>query len=193
MSIGHSTVYRKSGPTAKAYRRGALQTWTEDIKAADSPGLGRRMLDEKEAALQLLHPARQAPGNKFPPTQVKPSKNTPHEPPTGNKLPPKQAEAVKKATVTGSYAHGLSMAATLKMVGAHPNLTSKAKFLALILASHFPTIRPSMSRLQMLTGYSTNSVQRGLAELKARALITWKRGRAHQANMYTCNWLEPPR
>ena len=61
MSVGHSTVYRKTGPTAKAYRRATMEARTEDIKAADSPGLGRRLLAEKEAVLHLLHPPRQVP------------------------------------------------------------------------------------------------------------------------------------
>ena len=170
MSVGHSTVYKKSGPTAKAYRRGTLQTWTEDIKAADSPGLGRRLLAEKQAVLQLLHPPRQVP------KAVKQAE-------------PKQAEAVKQAPRTGLYAHGLSMAATLDKVCMRPDISGRAKSVAMVLAAHWPNIRPTRGRLGMLTGHSNRTIERALAELKAQGLLTWKRGKSGKANEYTCKWL----
>ena len=89
-----------------------------------------------------------------------------------------------------SYAHGSSMKATLEAVCMRPDLSSKAKFIALVLASHYPTIRPSRERLMVLTGLSLKGVARGLDELRRSLLLEWKRGRAHQANLYTCLWLE---
>ena len=89
----------------------------------------------------------------------------------------------------GRYAHGLSMKTTLETVCMNPTLTSKAKFIALVLAAHFPTIRPSRERLMALTGISRAGVARGLEELRNERLLEWKSGKAHQANLYTCLWL----
>ena len=94
-----------------------------------------------------------------------------------------------KPARNGSYAHGMSMAATLDKVCINPVLTTKAKCLALVLAAHFPDIRPSRERLMALTGISRAGVARGLDELLSMRLLEWKRGRAHQANRYTCLWL----
>ena len=140
MSVGHSTVYRKSGPPAKAHRRATMEAWTEDIKAADSPDLGRRMLAEKQAALQLLPPPR--------PRQVpKPKQAEPKQAEAKQAEPkqaePKQAEAVKQAPRTGAYAHGMSMAATLDKVCMRPDITWRGKSVALALAAHWPHVRPS--------------------------------------------------
>ena len=176
MSVGHSTVYRKSGPPAKAHRRATMEAWTEDIKAADSPDLGRRMLAEKQAALQLLPPPR--------PRQVpKPKQAEPKQ------AEAKQAEAVKQAPRTGAYAHGMSMAATLEKVCMRPDITWRGKSVALALAAHWPHVRPSNPRLRLLTGHGKKTVERGLAELKAKGLLTWKRGKPRIANEYTCKWL----
>ena len=92
--------------------------------------------------------------------------------------------------VSSRYAHGVAMKATLDAVCMRPDLSSKAKFLAVILASHYPTIRPSRERLMALTGLSRAGVWRGLDELRQEYLLEWKRGSAHAANLYTCRWLE---
>ena len=88
-------------------------------------------------------------------------------------------EPVKKPAHTGSYAHGLSMAATLEKVCMRPDITWRGKSVALALAAHWPHVRPANQRLRMLTGHSKNTVARGLAELKAKGLLTWK-GSTHE-------------
>ena len=98
-------------------------------------------------------------------------------------------EPVKKPAHTGSYAHGLSMAATLQKVCMRPDITWRGKAVAVALSAHWPHVRPSNQRLRMLTGHSKNTVARGLAELKAKGLLTWKRGKPRKANEYTCQWL----
>ena len=113
-------------------------------------------------------------------------------PPAPQPIPPRSESVEASDPVKGGfYAHGESMKRTLEKVCMNPNLTSKAKFLAMVLASHMPTIRPSRDRLMVLTGISRAGVARGLDELRHERLLEWKRGRAHQANLYTCLWLEP--
>ena len=46
-----------------------------------------------------------------------------------------------KAVKTGSYANGLALAATISSVSMRPDLTWRAKALALALASHYPTVQ----------------------------------------------------
>ena len=98
-------------------------------------------------------------------------------------------EPVQKPARNGAYAHGLSMAATLDKVCMRPDITWRGKSVALALASHWPNVRPTNQRLRLLTGHSKNTVARGLAELKAHKLLTWKRGTVGRANEYTCHWL----
>ena len=215
MSVGHSTVYRKTSPaTAKAYRRATMErelaAWTEDISDA-SPELGRRLLAEKQAALQLLHPPRPAPVPSGSPPPKKPNKNKAPDPlsdPLGTPTPDQikdprlrsiherskrqaEAEHIKNPTPARSYAHGMSMAATLEKVCMRPDITWRAKNLAVILSAHFPRVRPSNQRLRLLTGYSKRTIERGLTELNLKGLLTWKRGGPRRANEYTCQWLHP--
>ena len=183
-------VYKKSGPTDKAYRRGTMEAWTEDIKAADSPGLGRRLLAEKQAALHLLHPPRQAPEPKQAEVvQIKdPGLRRNYEQSKAREVR-REAEPVKKPSSTGAYAHGMSMAATLDKVCMRPDITWRGKAVAVALSAHWPHVRPSNQRLRLLTGHGKKTVERGLAELKANKLLTWKRGTSGRANEYTCQWL----
>ena len=96
---------------------------------------------------------------------------------------------VKKHPHTGSYAHGLSMAATLEKVCMRQDISGRAKSVAVMLSAHYPHIHPTRERLRMLTGHSKRTVERALAELKAQGLLTWKRGKSGKANEYTCKWL----
>ena len=91
-----------------------------------------------------------------------------------------------------TYAHGVSMKTTLAQVCARPDLSSKAKFIALTLASHAPTVQPSKQRLMQLTGLSRATVTRALVELRDKHLLSWKSGKSHQANLYVCCWLYQP-
>ena len=60
----------------------------------------------------------------------------------------RQAESVKKPARTGSYAHGSSMKLTIEKVCGRPDVTSKAKFIAMILSAHWPHVRPPIERLR---------------------------------------------
>ena len=79
----------------------------------------------------------------------------------------RQAESVKKPARTGSYAHGSSMKLTIEKVCGRPDVTSKAKFIAMILSAHWPHVRPPIEWLMMLTGFGKSTIVRGLAELKS--------------------------
>ena len=95
-----------------------------------------------------------------------------------------------KAVKTGSYANGLALAATISSVSMRPDLTWRAKALALALASHYPTVRPTIERLKLLTGMrSDRTVTQGLAELRQAKLLRWTHGDYHRANRYTLRWL----
>ena len=144
--------------------------FTAEIAAADSPEDQRKLLAEKQAALQLLHPPRprQVPKPKqAEPDQIKdPGLRRNYEQSKAREVR-REAEPVKKPSSTGLYAHGLSMAATLEKVCMRPDISGRAKSLALVLAAHWPDVRPSNQRLRILTGHSKRTVERGLAELKA--------------------------
>ena len=148
------------------------------------------MLAEKNAALQLLHPPRRVPKPKqAEPDQIKdPGLRRNYEQSKAREVR-REAEPVKKPSSTGVYAHGLSMAATLEKVCMRPDITWRGKAVAVALSAHWPNVRPSNQRLRLLTGHGKKTVERGLAELKAKGLLTWKRGKPRKANEYTCKWL----
>ena len=83
----------------------------------------------------------------------------------------------------------MSMAATLDKVCMRPDITWRGKAVAVALSAHWPNVRPGNQRLRLLTGLSKRTVERGLAELKGKGLLTWKRGKPRKANEYTCKWL----
>ena len=83
----------------------------------------------------------------------------------------------------------MSLSLTAQKVSMRPDITWRAKAVAMALSSHWPTIRPSNQRLRLLTGFAKGTIAKGLAELKAQGLLTWKRGRSRKANEYTCLWL----
>ena len=164
--------------------------FTAEIAAADSLEDQRKLLAEKQAALQLLHPRRQVPEPKQAEVvQIKdPGLRRDHEQSKAREVR-REAEPVKKPSSTGAYAHGMSMAATVEKVCMRSDITWRGKSVAWALALHWPHVRPSNQRLRLLTGHSKNTVARGLAELKERGLLTWKRGKPRKANEYTCKWL----
>ena len=164
--------------------------FTAEIAAADSPEDQRKLLAEKQAALQLLHPPRprQVPKPKqAEPEQIKdPGLRRNYE---RSEAEEADREPVKKPSSTGSYAHGISMALTVEKVCMRPDISWRGKAVAMALSSHWPNVRPSNQRLRLLTGHGKKTVERGLAELKAKGLLTWKRGKPRRANEYTCKWL----
>ena len=81
------------------------------------------------------------------------------------------------------------MGLTLDRVGARADITAKGKSIAMTLASHFPTVKPTKARLSRLTGLSIKTVTRALAELRGKRLLTWTRGNSSGANQYECVWL----
>ena len=85
--------------------------------------------------------------------------------------------------------HGVAVKETFATVSMRPDLSSKAKALALALATHYPNVKPSMKRLALLTGRSEKTVSRGLAELRDANLLRWEPGKSDRANEYTCLWL----
>ena len=160
--------------------------FTAEIAAADSLEDQRKLLAEKQAALQLLHPRLQVP------KPVKQAEPKLIEISQLERFESVQAapDSTKQAPRTGSsYAHGLSMAATVDKVWMRPDITWRGKAVAVALALHWPHVRPSNQRLRLLTGHGKKTVERGLAELKERGLLTWKRGKPRKANEYTCKWL----
>ena len=87
------------------------------------------------------------------------------------------------------YFCGVAMGLTLDRVGARADITAKGKSIAMTLASHFPTVKPTKARLSRLTGLSRATVTRALIELKDKHLLTWTRGNSSAANRYECFWL----
>ena len=168
----------------------ARRDFTSEIAAADSLEDQRKLLAEKQAALQLLHPRRQVPQPKQAEVvQIKdPGLRRNYEQSKAREVR-REAAPVKKHPHTGPYAHGMSMAATVDKVWMRSDITWRGKAVAVALALHWPNVRPSNQRLRTLTGHSKNTVARGLAELKERGLLTWKRGKPRKANEYTCKWL----
>ena len=197
---GHSTVYRKtSASTAKSFRKASMEReladWTEAIKAAESHDVALKLLSEKQAAQQDLLPSRRSPelSKEAEPDQIADSglrviyeKSEAAE----GLREARQAEPVKKPARTGSYAHGSSMKLTIEKVCGRPDVTSKAKFIAMILSAHWPHVRPPIERLMVLTGFGKSTIVRGLAELRKAGLLNWKRGKSRVANEYTCLWLD---
>ena len=59
------------------------------------------------------------------------------------------------------------MKLTIEKVCGRPDVTSKAKFIAMILSAHWPHVRPPIEWLMMLTGFGKSTIVRGLAELKS--------------------------
>ena len=87
------------------------------------------------------------------------------------------------------YFHGVAMGLTLDRVSTRADITAKAKAIAMTLASHFPRILPSKTRLSRLTGLSRATVTRALIELRDKHLLSWTRGNSSASNRYECLWL----
>ena len=101
-------------------------------------------------------------------------------------------EPVKTHTHTGPYVHGVAVKMTISAICMRPDLSAKAKSVAVMLALHFPNIKPSKERLKLLTGIlSDKTISRALIELRDKNLLSWESGKSHQANEYTCLWLDP--
>ena len=137
--------------------------FTAEIAAADSLEDQRKLLGEKQAALQLLHPRRQVPEPKQAEVvQIKdPGLRRNYEQSKAREVR-REAEPVKKPSRTGAYAHGLSMTATVDKVCMRSDITWRGKSVAWALALHWPNVRPSNQRLRLLTGHGKKTVERGL-------------------------------
>ena len=201
MSASATPVYRKrSASTAKSFRKASMEReladWTEAIGAADSHEAKIKLLAQKQEAQQALHPPRRSPekakkAQQAEPDQIKdPGLRAIYENSEAAEglREARQAEPVKKAARAG-YANGLSLAATVNAICMRPDISSRGKAVAMALASHHPTIRPTIERLQRLTGFAKNTVSKGLSELNSLDLLTWKRGKSRVANQYNCLWL----
>ena len=218
MSASATPVYRKrSASTAKSFRKASMEReladWTEAIGAADSHEAKIKLLAQKQEAQQALHPPRRSPEKAKEAQQaLHPPRRSPEKAKKAQQAEPdqikdpglraiyenseaaeglreaRQAEPVKKAARAG-YANGLSLAATVNAICMRPDISSRGKAVAMALASHHPTIRPTIERLQRLTGFAKNTVSKGLSELNSLDLLTWKRGKSRVANQYNCLWL----
>ena len=203
---GHSTVYRKtSASTAKSFDPARLKQeiadWAEGIKEADSDEVRRALLVKKQEAERALHPPRRSPepAQEAEPDQIADSGLRRNYERSKAKEPRREAEArqaehepVKKASRTGSYAHGMSMAATVDKVCMRPDISWRGKAVAMALALHWPTVRPTNERLRLLTGFAKGTIAKGLDELNCLGLLTWKSGKSRVANEYVCQWLPRP-
>ena len=90
------------------------------------------------------------------------------------------------------YAHGTAMRLTLAKVCARPDVSSKAKHVAITLSAHYPNVMPSIKRLQLLTGIKSNStINLALMELRGLGLLTWTHGNSSCTNNYQCLWITP--
>ena len=201
--------------------------FTAEIAAADSPEDQRKLLAEKQAALELRHPRRgptepkadpvipdpqllklyerskareerrasrpvvtRADLRQAPRKLAKKVAATPGKSPKLGNLNPAKLTAQEPGPEPLPYAHGLAMRETLAKVCMRPDLSSKAKHVALTLASHYPHVKPSIGRLMLLTGIrSDQTVSRALRELRSKGLLRWKSGSSAKANEYTCVWL----
>ena len=85
--------------------------------------------------------------------------------------PSKAVKAVKPHPHTDPYVHGVAVKETISAVCMRPDLSSKAKSIAVMLAAHYPNIKPSMKRLKLLTGIlSDKTISRALIELRGQKL-----------------------
>ena len=169
-----------------------IKDWAKGIKEAESDEVQRALLVKKQEAERALHPPRRSPE---PAKEAEPD----HIKDSGLRAMYERSEAqeadrepVKKATRNGSYAHGSSLKLTIEKVCGRLDVSSKAKFIAMILAAHWPHVRPPVERLMLLTGFGKSTVARGLAELNAVGLLNWKSGKSRVANEYVCQWLPRP-
>ena len=189
-----TTVYTTDPPDATANRldpaqlKQDIKDWAKGIKEAESDEVQRALLVKKQEAERALHPPE--PAKEAVPDHIADS---------GLRAMYERSEAqeadrepVKKATRNGSYAHGSSLKLTLEKVLGRPDVSSKAKFIAMILSAHWPHVRPPVERLMLLTGFGKSTVARGLAELNAVGLLTWRSGKSRVANEYVCQWLPRP-
>ena len=95
-----------------------------------------------------------------------------------------------RATEMVKFANGRAMTQTAMSVCARPDISSKAKIVAMALALHAPHVKPSIPRLMLLTSIRSNTtICRALIELRDKGLLSWKPGKSAQANEYTCLWL----
>ena len=178
---------------ADRLRRGGLgRVKEQDVDRLRGLPPPRSQRPAKSAALRQTPPkiAKRVPaatGKKCNLHYLKPSKLTAQEP--ENLSLPGRSTTPEPEAVTVSYAHGVSMKTTLAQVCARPDLSSKTKLVALVLAAHAPTVQPSKQRLMQLTGLSRATVTRALVELRDKHLLSWKSGKSHQANLYLCCWL----
>ena len=192
----------KTKATAKSFPKTSMEReladWTEAIKEADSDEVQRALLVQKQAAERALHPRRSPElghrGVERPkeaePDQIKdPGLRAIYE---RSEAEEADREPVKKASRNGSYAHGMSMSTTVDKVCMRPDISWRGKAVAMALSSHWPTVRPTNERLRLLTGFAKGTIAKGLAELNAKGLLTWKSGKSRVANEYVCQWLPRP-
>ena len=193
-----TTVYTTDPPDATANRldpaqlKQDIKDWAKGIKEAESDEVQRALLVKKQEAERALHPPRRSPE---PAKEAEPD----HIEDSGlraiyerSKAQEAEHEPVNKAARNGSYAHGSSLKLTIEKVCGRPDVSSKAKFIAMILSAHWPHVRPPVERLMLLTGFGKSTVARGLAELNAVGLLTWRSGKSRVANEYVCQWLPRP-
>lgn len=64
------------------------------------------------------------------------------------------------------------------------DLSSGARHALIVLASFYPTIRPTQPQLASRMGVSDRTVRRWLLELESAGLIVRKRGWQHHATVY---------
>ena len=213
MSACATTVYRKKAAATKSFRKARAERdpedFTEAINSADSHEVALKLLAEKQAAERAGRPPRRS-------RSPEPAQDADHDqikdPGLRRNYEQSKAREVRREAETkcnnllhlpplltsgkparnGSYAHGLSMGATLEKVCTKPDISGRAKSIALVLSAHWPNIRPTNDRLRLLTGLSKRTIERGLTELKANKLLDWKRGKPRKANEYACHWLPAP-
>ena len=146
--------------------------FTTAINGADSHEAARALLAKKQAALHAGRPPRRA--RSLEPVQevdvdVNPDeikdpglrRNYERSKAREERREARPAEPVQKPARNGSYAHGMSMAATLEKVCMRPDITWRAKSRALVLSSHWPNVRPSNERLRLLTGLAKSHYRAG--------------------------------
>ena len=160
MPDGHSTVYRKTSASPKSYRKARaglrINDYTKAINGADSHEAKLKLLAEKQRALHAGRPPRPSPDR---PQEAEPGQiadpglrrlfeqSKAKEPRREAEARQAEHEPVKKAARNGSYAHGMSMAATLSKVYMRQDITWRAKSVASVLSAHWPHIKPSKERL----------------------------------------------
>ena len=174
-------------PPRRARSLEPVQEVDVDVNPDKIKDSGLRRIYERDKAREKQR------GANAPPTQKKPNETKVPDPPRGANAPPPPTPvsgAVKPHPRTDPYAHGVAMRMTLNEVCARPDLSPKAKSVAMVLSSHWPCIKPTIERLKLYTGLkSANTVRLALRELEDRGLLRWKKGNSKRANLYGCLWL----